>query len=70
MNWILSREGRKWVYSVALALVPILVLYGVISRETAPAWLALVAAFLGVASPVMALTHLTPKQDQPIEDGE
>lgn len=61
MAWLLSREGRKWLYTVALAAVPLLVLYGAISQEAAPLWLGLIAAFLGAASPVMALTHLAPK---------
>lgn len=60
-EWIMSREGRKWLYAVAVAVVPLLVLYGAISQESAPLWMAVIAAFLGAASPVMALTHLAPK---------
>lgn len=59
-TWIMSREGRKWLYSVAVAVVPLLVLYGAISQESAPLWLAVIAAFLGVAAPAMALRNLTP----------
>lgn len=62
MGWLVSREGRKWLYSVALAAVPLLVLYGAISQEAAPLWLGLIAAFLGAASPLMALSHLAPKE--------
>lgn len=63
MKWITTREGRKWLYGVASAAVPLAVLYGAIRPEDAPAWLALAGAVLGVAAPVMALTHLTPKDD-------
>lgn len=63
-TWIMSREGRKWLYSVAVAVVPLLVLYGAISQESAPLWLAVIAAFLGAASPVMALTHMTPREPE------
>ena len=62
MKWIVTREGRKWLYGVATAAVPLAVLYGAIAPEDAPAWLALAGALLGVAAPVMALTHLTPKE--------
>lgn len=64
-DWLTSREGRKWLYSLAVAVVPLLVLYGAISQESAPLWLAVIAAFLGVASPIMALSHLTPREAGP-----
>lgn len=60
-KWVTSRAGRMWLYSVSLCVVPILVMYGVISKESAPLWIALVAAFLGVAAPAMALAHVPPK---------
>ena len=63
MKWLTSRQGRKYLYSVASAAVPLAVLYGAIAPEDAPAWLALAGALLGIAAPVMALTHLTPKDD-------
>ena len=65
IDWLLSREGRKWLYSVAVAVVPLLVLYGAISQEAAPLWLAVCAALLGVAAPAMALSHLTPAAQAP-----
>lgn len=58
LNWIVSRDGRKWVYTVSLALIPLLVFYGVISEDSAPLWIALLGA---VVAPVMALTHLSPE---------
>lgn len=61
-EWIVSRDGRKWVYTVSLALIPLLVFYGVISEDSAPLWIALVGA---VVAPVMALTHMTPVEDGP-----
>jgi len=35
MSWVLSREGRKWIYGICLAAVPLLVLYGVIDESAA-----------------------------------
>jgi hypothetical protein len=54
---LMSREGRKWLYGIALTAVPLLVVYGVISEDAAPLWVALVGSFL---APTLALTHLSP----------
>lgn len=61
MSWLMSREGRKWIYSVCLAAVPLLVLYGVIDEQAAPLWIAVIAA---VVAPTVALTHLTPTDQE------
>lgn len=63
IDFVLSREGRKWWYALAIPAVGLLVFYGVISQEAAPLWLAMIAAFLGVGSPVVALSHLSPKPE-------
>ena len=60
LHKLMSREGRKYIYLVSLAVIPLLVFYGVISEDAAPLWVALVAA---VVAPMTALTHLTPKED-------
>ena len=54
MDKLMSREGRKCFGSAALAAVPLLVAYGVISDATAPLWIAAIAAIL---APTLAL-HL------------
>lgn len=56
---IMSREGRKYIYIVSLAVIPLLVAYGVIDEEVAPLWVALAGA---IVAPVVALTHLNPKE--------
>jgi len=61
-DWIVSRDGRKWVYTLSLALIPLLVFYGVISEDAAPLWIALIGA---VIAPTMALTHMTPPDQGP-----
>jgi hypothetical protein len=55
---LMSREGRKYIYIVSLAAIPLLVFYGVISEDAAPLWIALAGA---VIAPVMALSHLSPE---------
>ncbi len=61
VNWkkLTSREARKWLYLVSLAVIPLLVFYGVISEDSAPLWVALVGSVL---APTLALTHLSPKE--------
>lgn len=63
MNWLKTRKGRKYLYLCAVAALPLAVLYGAIRPETAPAWLELVAAILGIAAPATALRNLPPKDD-------
>lgn len=57
MDKLLSREARKWIYSILLAVVPLLVLYGVIDESAAPLWVALIGA---IVAPTLALSNLTP----------
>ena len=58
---LLSRQGRKWLYGISLAVIPLLVAYGVIEKTDAPLWVALVGSVL---APTLALTHLTPEEDE------
>ena len=62
MNWkkLTSREVRKWLYLVSLAVIPLLVFYGVITEDAAPLWVALVGSIL---APTLALTHLSPPEE-------
>lgn len=64
MSKFFTRETRKWIYGICLAVVPLLVLYGVIDEAAAPLWIAVIGA---VVAPTLALTHLTPKEgpDEP-----
>ena len=58
----LTREVRAWLYGIALVVVPLLVAYGAIEEKAAPLWAAVAGAIL---APTLALTHLTPKEDDP-----
>ena len=44
-----SRKGRIWLYSVGIAIVGLLVGYGVMTNELAALWSALLAPLLGLA---------------------
>ena len=53
MHW-LTPTVRRWLYGVLVALVPLLIAYGVIEEATAPLWLALASSVLGTTT---ALLH-------------
>jgi hypothetical protein len=59
-TWLMTANGRRWIYGVAGAAIILLGIYGVVSNEQGIAWLALVAAAVGVAGPATALKHITP----------
>ena len=63
-EWLSNRENRKWIYGVCLAIVPILVLYGVIDEQAAPLWIALIGA---IVAPSLALANLTPGPKGPAD---
>lgn len=73
MTWLMTATGRRWIYSVSVASIAILVAYGVIRDDQAPLWLSFAAAVLGLAGPATALGHVTPDpadQDMPSLDSE
>lgn len=54
-------QARRWVYGVAVAVVPILTAYGILSETQAPLWLGVVSAVL---VPSLAWSNTpTPSQD-------
>lgn len=64
----LSAQTRTYIYGVAIAAMPILVAYGLLSADQAPQWLALAAALLAVVPPALAVRHVTP--DPPRADDD
>lgn len=47
-EWLEDYENRAWVYNVCLALVPLLVAYGLLTEVEAAVWLGLISAVLGL----------------------
>lgn len=50
----LTPTVRRWVYGIVTALVPLLVVYGLVEEATAPLWIALASSVLGTTT---ALLH-------------
>jgi hypothetical protein len=55
-----NMQRRSYVYSVALALVPMFVAVGMLTGDLAQVILNVLAAILAVGSGSMALANLTP----------
>lgn len=43
---LLTLRGRRWLHGIALAVLPLLVAYGIISEESATLYVALIGAIL------------------------
>lgn len=52
-----SPTTRRYIYGVAVAILPLLIAYGVIEEQTAPLW---VAALGSILVPGMAWSNTTP----------
>ena len=55
-----NMQRRAWLYSVMVALVPLLVAVGLLTGDVAQLVLNVCAAILGVTGGSMALSNLTP----------
>ncbi|WP_040765610.1 phage holin [Varibaculum cambriense] len=59
-SW-LTPAVRGWIYGIITALVPLLIIYGVLDEQTAPLWLALAASILGTST---ALAHTPIRRER------
>lgn len=53
-----SADVRRWLYGVAVAVLPLAAAYGLVDNSTAPLWLSFIAAFLFLGAHAN-----TPKSD-------
>ena len=60
MDW-LTEPRRAYLYRVALAVMALLTIYGVVDADTAPVWLGVVFAVLGIGSAGLATVNTTTK---------
>ena len=52
---------RKWIYGIAAAAIPVLVLFGVVAAEDTQVWLNFAAAVLGLGAAGLALPNTPSK---------
>lgn len=60
LYWAVSPAGRAWLYRVTLAILALLVAYGVVSDGEVPSWSLLIGALFGMGAAGTAVTHVTP----------
>ena len=53
MSW-LTPEVRSWIYNVSIAVIPLLVMFGVFDQEVAGQVALIIAAMLGMGSNALA----------------
>jgi hypothetical protein len=66
MPW-LTPEVRKWIYGVSVATIPVLIVFGWLDDNRAPAILGLLNAVL-IGGMAFANTHPNPAPGDEIED--
>lgn len=50
LHKLTSSGARLWLYSIATAVLAVLVFYRILSPESVPLWLALLAAIFGMGA--------------------
>lgn len=66
---MVSEPVRLYLYGLLAPVVAVLVAYGVVDDVTAPLWIALGTAVLGVAATEAARRHVTPVADPRDDQG-
>ena len=66
----LTPSRRKRIYTIAVALMPLLVLYGVLSDNEATLYVGLIAAVLGVATNGLAAANTPPTDGNNATEGD
>jgi hypothetical protein len=57
---LFSADTRKWIYDICMAVIPLLVILGVLNNEVAGQVMLIVAAVLGTGSNLLARANVTP----------
>lgn len=68
LEWLMTANGRRWIYGVAAAAIVTLGVYNVVNTTQAAAWMSLVLSLVGLGAPATALRHITP--DEPATGGD
>lgn len=58
-----SEPTRAWIYRVGMAVVPLLVAYGLVDESTAGLWLGVLGAILGFSLPALAAANTSTTKD-------
>lgn len=61
MDKFFSAETRKWIYDISMAVIPLLVILGLVTSEVAGQIMLIAAAVLGAGTNVLARANVPPK---------
>lgn len=64
----MTREVRKYVYSILVALGPVAVFYGLATQEEVALWLGVGGTVLAGPAGLVALNNLTPTAGTPVDE--
>jgi hypothetical protein len=59
----MNEQTRAYIYRIFVALLPVLILYGVLSDAEAAVWLGVGAAVLSAGESALAARHTSTKSD-------
>jgi hypothetical protein len=59
---LFSTDTRKWIYDISMAVIPLLVILGVLNNEVAGQVMLIVAAVLGTGSNLLARANVPSKE--------
>lgn len=62
-RWIPSITVRRYLYGIGLALLPLLVSYGIVEQDMSAVWIAFLGAALGVTGLGVALVNTVEKPE-------
>lgn len=57
---IAQPKTRRWLYGIAVAVIPILTVYGIVAESDAALWIGLAGAVLGTGVPALAAANTDP----------
>jgi hypothetical protein len=60
----MDERTRAYIYRIGTALLPLLILYGVVSEAEAALWVGVLAAVLAVGEGALAAKHTSTKADR------
>lgn len=58
---IFTPEVRKWIYNVVAAVIPLLIIFDILTPEIGTQWLLVAAAVLGLGTNMLASSNVTVK---------
>lgn len=65
MKSVTSKEVRKYIYAILVALGPVAAFYGLATQEEVALWLGVGGTILALPAGTLALANLTPNKTEP-----